>query len=66
MLHATSFARQAKLAADYREQDVRQAMRDRAAAETGGSGTADVERPPTPHGVPSPIARLRTLLPHAH
>jgi hypothetical protein len=65
MLHPTSFARQGKLAADYRETDVRWASRDRTSAEAGSSVTADVDRPAAPHAATSPIARLRTLLPHA-
>lgn len=65
MLQTTSFARQGRLAADYRVADYRAADVHRAEKDATRSAIATLDDTGTPRSVIRPIARLLTLLPHA-
>jgi hypothetical protein len=61
MIHATSNAGRLKLAAEYREADIRRAARERAEAEAKGPRTATLQASAEPRAT-SPITRLTMLL----
>jgi hypothetical protein len=64
MIHATSHAGQLKLAAEYREADVRRAARERAKAEADHSGIVTLLASARLR-VTGSVTRLRTLHLHA-